>query len=128
MKKRIIAYIISIIIIIGLVASGLYIYKSKNTADKAKQQEQSQTKKINDNVITYKGKTGKTALVLLENNAKIITSGTGDNTFVTSINNVAANSKNQYWAFYINGKASTVGAGSYITKNSDTISWKLETF
>jgi len=32
----------------------------------------------------------------------------------------------KYWTFYINGKMAEVGAGSYTTKASDVISWKLQ--
>lgn len=127
MKKRIIIYIASVLIIIGVVVSGVCIYQSNVEANKVKQaQELTDTTKSKG--ISYKGKDGVTALVLLQQNAKIVTSGTGENAFVTTINGVTANSKNQYWAFYINSKASMVGAGSYRTKNSDTISWKLESF
>lgn len=79
--------------------------------------------------VTYNGQDGKTALELLQSVATIETSGDGEMAFVTSINGVKADpSANQFWAFYINGQSASVGAGSYITKNSDTISWKLDTF
>lgn len=77
---------------------------------------------------SYKGEDGKTALELLQKKATIKTSGTGENAYVTTISNIAANSKNEYWQFFINDKSSMVGAGSYTTKSTDTITWKLSTF
>jgi hypothetical protein len=78
--------------------------------------------------LSYKGEDGKTALELLQKTATIKTSGTGENAYVTTISNIAANSKNEYWQFFVNGKSSMVGAGSYTTKSTDTITWMLSTF
>ena len=36
--------------------------------------------------------------------------------------------KNEYWAFYLNGKMAQIGAGSYQLKNGDKIEWKIETY
>ena len=127
MKKQIIVYVISALIIIGGVTTGVCLYQSKIATDKAEQaQELIDSTKTNG--VAYTGEAGKTALDLLKKSATIVASGSGENTFVTSINGVAANSKNQYWAFYINGESASVGAGSYVTKDSDKITWKLESF
>jgi hypothetical protein len=32
----------------------------------------------------------------------------------------------EFWALYVNGKQSEVGAGVYVTKNDDVIEWRLE--
>ncbi|MGH7234405.1 MAG: DUF4430 domain-containing protein, partial [Candidatus Saccharimonadales bacterium] len=32
----------------------------------------------------------------------------------------------KYWTFYVNGKEASVGASSYVTKNSDRLTWKLQ--
>lgn len=76
--------------------------------------------------LAYKGEDGKTALALLQEKATVEISGTGEMAFVTSINGYKPDVKKEYWSFYINGKASQVGAGSYQTKNTDLIEWKLE--
>lgn len=89
----------------------------------------SQTKSTNSGkTVSYKGQAGKTALELLQKNAKTIISGAGKNAFVTSINGVKANPTNQYWQLKVNGKSASVGAGSFVTKNSDTITWELTSF
>lgn len=70
-----------------------------------------------------------TALDLIRQKAKVITQGEGQNAFVTEINGKRAdNSKKEYWAFYINGKMASVGAGSYQLQNNDKIVWKIEKY
>jgi len=70
-----------------------------------------------------------TAWQLLKQTNQIKTQGEGKMAFVIEINNIVAVQKNkEYWAFYVNGKAAMVGAGSYQLKNSDKIEWKIEKF
>jgi hypothetical protein len=82
----------------------------------------------NTNTVTvymYKGEDGITAINLLK--AKftgITTTKSGNDEFVSGINNQVAGTK-QYWGFYVNGKAASVGASDYVTKSTDTIEWKL---
>lgn len=82
------------------------------------------------NVTTAHKTTNKqTALILLQKTNNTIIKGEGTNAFVQSINGVMANpAKNQFWAFYINGKAATVGAGSYYLQPNDKIEWKIESY
>jgi len=124
MKKRIIIYVISAIMTIGIIGTALYFYQAN--IDSKLQQDKSIP--VASKQITYDGKEGVTALALLKQKAKIVTSGTGEGAFVTSINGLAAKEKNQYWAFNVNGEPAVVGAGSYVTKNSDVITWKLSSF
>ncbi len=74
-------------------------------------------------------KKGETALELLKQTANIETKGEKESAFITGINGRAANEKNgEFWAFYLNGKLATVGAGSYKLQNNDKIEWVLEKF
>jgi hypothetical protein len=82
----------------------------------------------NGKTISYTGKDGITALDLLKSKADIETVGTDENAYVTTIDDVAANPTNQYWMFKINGEMAEVGGGSYITKDSETITWELTSF
>ena len=50
-------------------------------------------------------------------------SGIGE--MVLSIDGIKPDSEH-FWAFYVNGKSSNVGASSYVLKNGDKIEWKLE--
>jgi hypothetical protein len=72
---------------------------------------------------------GKTALEVIQADTKVITSGTGVNAFVTSINGRAADSKkHEFWELDANGAETEVGAGSYIIKKGDSILWRLNTY
>lgn len=72
---------------------------------------------------------GTTALQLLKMSHKAITKGENKNAFITEIDARAASQDDrEFWAFYVNGTQATVGAGSYIVKNNDTIEWKIETY
>lgn len=129
MKKRTIIYIVSIVVLASAIATAFYFYQSQNnTTNKTQQTQQIVPKASDKKDVTYKGKDGVTALLLLEQNAKIVTSGTGEMAFVTTINGVTANSKSEYWQLNVNGKSATVGAGVYTTKDSETITWKLVKF
>lgn len=55
--------------------------------------------------------------------------GQGENAFITSINGrEASTAKKEFWELRINGKSSDVGAGSYIVKEGDVISWQIATY
>jgi hypothetical protein len=75
--------------------------------------------------ISYQGQKGSTALSLLKKHATVQTKHYSFGDLVTSINGNVGNGP-KYWTFYINGKQAKVGASSYITKDSDTISWRLQ--
>jgi hypothetical protein len=80
--------------------------------------------------VSYEGVEGQTALDLLKaKDASVVTKGEGANAYVTTINGyTASDAKKEYWAFYVNGKLSDVGAGSYVTKAGDKIDWKIATY
>jgi len=67
-----------------------------------------------------------TALDQLENTISNKINGKGTNAFITEINGYSTEGKKEFWAFYVNGKQSTVGAGGYQLKNGDKIEWKIE--
>ncbi len=72
------------------------------------------------------GVEGKTALESLQAKHKVETKefpGLGQ--FVQTIEGVTPDSSH-YWAFYINGKPSNVGASQYVAKSGDTLEFKLE--
>jgi len=124
--------------VILLIAAVLIFVYYQSLANNSLQQVPS-TKKIatiiatqqigKDKPVTINIVSGKTALDLLQQTAKVQTTGQGTNAFVTQINNVKTDSsKKQYWAFYVNGKLSAVGAGSYKLNSGDKIEWKLENY
>jgi hypothetical protein len=55
--------------------------------------------------------------------------GGGNGMHVNSINGQKETKGKTFWAFYVNGKRSTIAAGVYIPKDKDFLEWKLdETF
>ena len=131
MKKRIIIIVASVLVVLGLGTGGLiWANQSKKSTTTSTSQTQTKTTTIDATpTVTYKGQSGETALALLQKIAKVDMTGTGDNAYVTGINGVSADStKKQYWEFDINGTSASVGAGSYVTKDTDTITWKLSTY
>lgn len=129
LSKRVTILISSIPVAFVLIITGVYLNQSNIATTKKHQAQQEAIKAEASKEITYKGKEGTTALVLLEQFGKIEKSGAGENSFVTSINGLKANAaKNEFWSFNVNGAPATVGAGSFITKNTDTITWKIDSF
>ncbi len=126
-KNKLIAAIVIVLLIIGTIATGVYYNQSINTAQTLEKNTTSKKIELVNNVLTYSGKDNTTALVILQEVATVEMTGTGENAYVTSINGVKA-SGNQYWELSSNGESASVGAGSLITKNTDTITWKLSSF
>jgi hypothetical protein len=75
--------------------------------------------------ISYHGQQGQNALSLLKKHAAVQTKHYSFGDMVLAINNVTGNGP-KYWTFYINGKMASVGAGTYTTKVSDMLTWKLQ--
>lgn len=75
--------------------------------------------------ISYRGKNGVNAFALLQEHAHVAYKHYSFGDFVTSIDGVYGNGP-KYWTLYVNNKESNVGATAYKTKNSDTITWKLQ--
>lgn len=86
----------------------------------------SQTPSAEVKEIKYDGVEGKNALELLRQSHKIETKvyqGMGE--LVTSIDGKPADF-DHFWALYVNGQQSQVGADAYITKATDKLEWKFE--
>lgn len=75
-------------------------------------------------VITYEGEDGKTALELLKARASVRTTTSSFGELVEEINGVAS-ANGHYLIFFVNGKKSMTGAGTYVTIKGDRIEWKL---
>lgn len=109
-----------------LVFSGLYVYR-KSIKIVEKQSVKQISVSLNSKVLTIEE--GKTVLDLLKKYTKVETKGEGVNAFIISIDGKKAlTEKREYWAFFVNGKPATVGAGSYKLKSGDKIEWKIEKY
>jgi len=125
MKKTIIIAI-AVIVSLLVVAVGLKTIPHPQSVQTIKQTATVKPTASIKNYFSYKGLEGKNALELLKQKTSVEEAGIG---FVASINNRPADkNKHEYWAFYVNGKLASVGAADYITKNSDTIEWKIEKY
>ncbi|WP_214803130.1 DUF4430 domain-containing protein [Exiguobacterium sp. ERU656] len=81
---------------------------------------------FNKNVCTQDS---QTALEVLEDSKlKVVKTGKGEMSYVTSINNVREKSAgtNSGWVLEINDKPAEVGAGSYQVKKGDSLQWRFE--
>lgn len=76
--------------------------------------------------VTYSGEEGKDALSILKEHTEVATDSSDFGEFVTSINGVAADPDTEFWAFYVNGELASEGAGTYQTKSTDTIEWRID--
>ena len=101
--------------------------KQTSSPPPAIQVSQKQQIKFSDGgkTVAYNGQANKAALAVMQSltNVETQTSSYGD--FVTSINGFAATEGSEYWAFYVNGKLSDTGAGTYQTSPTDKIEWRL---
>lgn len=72
---------------------------------------------------------GETALAVTRKMVSVEMTGEGEMAFVTSIDGIAAQERQQqFWSLLINGQPSQVGAGSYVVKAGDGITWQLATY
>lgn len=127
MKKQVTTYIGIGLLLIGLTAGGFYIYQSNNQKNEPTlntAQTTTPDSTWENNILTYSGKDGITAEDLIKQVAKVTKDQYG---MIASINDVAPNNT-QYWQFNVNGASSNEGAGTYVTKDTDTITWKLSSF
>lgn len=108
---------------LALVAVGCDFKNATNQISNINTQSiQSQTEQS----ILYSGIEGRSALELLKEKYPVKTKNyDGIGEFVESINGKTPDA-NHFWAFYVNGQSSSIGAGQYITKAGDSIEWKLE--
>ncbi|MBI4948050.1 DUF4430 domain-containing protein [Candidatus Berkelbacteria bacterium] len=109
--------------VIILVFGGYLLFPPKEVRESAKV-----CKNIPVEQVCYSGVEGKTALEILKANEKVETQSTSYGDFVTTINDRKADSTKEFWGFYVNGKLAAEGAGTYKTKDSDVVVWKIDPF
>jgi hypothetical protein len=130
MKKQIITYVVIAVVSLGAIVGGFYGYQaltSKRT-ESVTSAEKDCNISNNGKTVTLKGEDNATVLSILQKNCSTEMTGQGESAFINSINGLTANSSNEFWSFKVNGEMATVGAGSYMAKNNDTITWELSSF
>ncbi|MDA1300123.1 MAG: DUF4430 domain-containing protein [Proteobacteria bacterium] len=76
-------------------------------------------------LVQYHGNPGESALVTLQRFADVETRTLPFGEFVVAINGVVADGSDSFWAFYVNGEKSMVGARDVIAGPEDRFSWRL---
>lgn len=103
-----------------------FVSLSKNNNQEKKSTKQTSAEAMEKDEITYQGEEGVDAYILLTKKADIEEDTSG---LITSINGKKAdNNKKEFWSFYVNDKQAAVGPKDYITKDSDIITWKIESY
>lgn len=131
-KLKIVALAAGLMVVIG--GGSLYIAnhntnKTTNTPPAATQSSQSAAKLMISNsgkTASYEGQTGKTALEVLKSLGDVTTKQSSYGEFVTGISGVQADGTKQFWAFYVNGKLASEGAGTYKSTNGEKLEWRVE--
>lgn len=124
-NKYVISLFILVIAVVGIFLispSALNKQKSDNPTISPASAQISETK----DSFAYKGKNDTDALTLLKERTEVMQDDSG---LVTSINGREADSgAREYWSFYVNNEMANVGPADYITKDSDNIEWKIESY
>jgi len=118
-------------ILVFIVAAAFFIFRFRSSQDlpTTPQETSYATFKLSDQTYDISDYVSKTALEATQAKSTVVTSGTGTNAFVTTINGRTADpKKKEFWEFDVNGSEAQVGAGSYIIQNHDQIEWKITNF
>lgn len=132
MKKILISAMV--VLGLGLAGGSAYLYykpdtkKSDQNTSQQTAQKPAPTITISEDgkTVSYDGKEGESALTTLESLTSVKTKSSSFGKFVTTINGLEADSKKEYWSFYINDKVATEGAETYKAKLGDKFKWRLE--
>jgi hypothetical protein len=123
-RKIEIFIIVAVIALVGIV----YAFKKPAlapTTNNANISQNDNQQQVPSSVIEYKGEDGKNALELLKATHRVDAQHYSFGDLVTGIDGIAPD-PNHFWAMYVNGEFSQVGASAYVTKNSDTIRWQID--
>ncbi|MDR3298317.1 MAG: DUF4430 domain-containing protein [Candidatus Nomurabacteria bacterium] len=129
MKKnqRIIAGIAAIVVGLGIIVAAVLVGNNRNNGDPLRE-DIGKTCPISEiegiETVSYSGIEGETALATLKDLCDVESQGSDYGDFVTGIDGVDADTEH-YWAFYVNDAYATEGAGTYKTKDGDSIKWEL---
>lgn len=119
LKSNVIAIVAFVVLLSGVAGGAWYHHVHANHLQTVTNSQHQLTE------VSYHGENGGNALTLLKKYAHVQTKHYSFGDMVTSINGVSGNGP-KYWTFYVNGKEASVGAGSYTTKSSDIVTWRLQ--
>jgi hypothetical protein len=117
---------IEIFVIVVIVAFIGIVFAFKKPAVAPTNQNTNSQQQVPANIIQYQGQNGQIALALLQASHRVEVKHYSFGDLVVSIDGLQPDSKH-FWAFYVNGQFSQVGASAYVTKSTDTIRWQIDT-
>ena len=118
---------IFVIVVIIATAGIIYAFTQKPVLAPSTEVSQNQNlQQVPTNTVEYKGVDGKNAFELLKASHAVDAKHYSFGDLVTGIDGVTPDASH-FWAMYVNGEFSQVGASQYITKSSDTIKWQIDT-
>jgi hypothetical protein len=122
--KKIETIVIAVIILLLGVAYGLLNDEVDTPTTQNNQAANTTTQQqvASESLVRYSGQDGRTAMDILKANYNVQTQSFGD---MGDFDGVEPDNKH-FWALYVNGSVSQVGADQYVTKSSDILEWKLE--
>jgi hypothetical protein len=131
-KKPIITLIIAALVVFAGGTAGM-LHALKNDDTKADQKVAASTpagkpevKAAETTVIEFTAVKDKTVLEQLQSKAKVEVKDSQYGPYVDSINGVKGGTDNKYWSYYVNGQMANIGAGEYVAKGGETVTWKFE--
>lgn len=122
-NQKIVLYLGIALMIIGI--AGLVRDEDRTSLGRVVSSQVEIAYKDNGRIVSYTGVEGKSALELLKSSAAIKTEESSMGEFVTTINGVEQ-TNTEYWVMYVNGSRSQTNAANYVTKDDDTIEWRLQ--
>ena len=126
-KKIEIFVIVAIIAVIGIIFAFRKpaIAPTSQTTSQTQNQTPTPTQQVPTSVIEYSGVDGKNALELLKVSHQVEAKHYDFGDLVTGIDGISPDASH-FWALYVNGQLSQVGASAYVTKNTDQIRWQID--
>lgn len=116
--------VVASLVVLALVV--VFIVNRSNSGGTPQPTPSVSTSAPNRTVIEYKGEEGKTVLELLQRRAVVEIRDTPSGPLIVAVAGFAPDpSKGEFWRFFVNGVESDVWAGSYVTKNTEDIVWRV---
>ncbi len=125
-KRNLSIYLIALVVLLGGGTWAAAAYQSQSTPE-VQTTEQTEKPDRTRTEITYIATAGVSSLAQLKDEAdNVIVKNSEYGDYVDSIESHQGGTDGKYWSFYIDGKLSTVGAGSYTQKGGEKIVWKFQ--
>ena len=101
------------------------VAQNKLSANSAGSPKNDLNQQAPETTIIYSGQDGRNALDLLKVNHQVESKHYDFGDLVVSIDGIIPDTAH-FWAMYVNGEMSQVGASAYVTKSSDSIKWQID--